>query len=330
MRRSLIQLLEIRLKRLMALMTVAVALGVGAVTQAGSYDADDFIVASFLGNSIAIFDHDFTFKSFLDDDFGMPTGLGFDADGILHAASLAQEVRQYQPNGNAVGSFTSGDLGMPFDIKVANSGHLFVGTETNLSVREFSDTGQSLRTYGGNSYGSVALLGSDVLWAGGSSNPAEIDVFDISSGSQTGTIPLDNGQFNAKTMFYASEIDAVLMTDSPDGPDSVFERSRDGALVREFATANDLVESAGITRGPNGDVFVTDFSLNSVFRWQADGTFIGEVPLTNVSGATQIVWAGNVIPEPPGLLLSALAACVPIVRRSRIRRTGDLQKVPPI
>jgi hypothetical protein len=63
-------------------------------------------------------------------------------------------------------------------------------------------------------------------------------------------------------------------------------------------------ESHGVTRGPDGDVYATDFvgqiaGVPRMHHWRADGTFVGTVIISEgpLVGPWGIVWAGNTIPR---------------------------------
>jgi hypothetical protein len=99
------------------------------------WDRDDFIItgAPNFPDRIGIFDHDFTFKGYLDQNFLGVQGMDFDAAGNLVAqASLTStaEVRVYSPSGTRIGGFTSNDPLLQFtgDIKVAPNGNFALGT----------------------------------------------------------------------------------------------------------------------------------------------------------------------------------------------------------
>src|SRR5947208_11216030 len=89
------------------------ALVVGAIwpPRAGAvgWDSDDFIVigAPNFSQYIGVFDHDFTFKGYLDNNFLGVRGMDFDPQGRLVAMSyLNPEVRIYNPDGTRAGGFT--------------------------------------------------------------------------------------------------------------------------------------------------------------------------------------------------------------------------------
>src|SRR5438552_17422476 len=93
------------------------------------WDRDDFIItgAPNFPQYIGIFDHDFTFKGYLDTNFLGVAGLDFDAQGRLVADSnLTGEVRVYDPSGVNVGGLTQANARMLFpagDVKVALYGN---------------------------------------------------------------------------------------------------------------------------------------------------------------------------------------------------------------
>src|SRR5438552_15803836 len=73
------------------------------------WDRDDFIItgAPNFSQYIGIFDHDFTFKGYLDTNFLGVRGMDFDAQGRLVAVSyLNPEIRVYNPDGSRAGGFT--------------------------------------------------------------------------------------------------------------------------------------------------------------------------------------------------------------------------------
>ncbi len=255
---------------------------------AQGWDSNDFLIAGFNSDNIAIYDENFTFKGFLDPSFNGVVPLDFTSSGNAVAAGRTPgEVREYDSAGTLVNSFTSGDLSLPIDGKTGPSDLYYVGTQsTSLAVRELDLSGTSIRSFGtGTPYVSVAILPGGILWAGGQTGT--IDLFDVATGLTTGTIVLDNGQVRAKSMFYSAATDTVLTTDSG----SVFERTASGAFVRRFTGFN--ISSSGVTRGPGDDVFATDCGSGSVNRWRADGTFVRKIALPELSCPAGIAWTGN-------------------------------------
>src|SRR6476620_9864949 len=92
------------------LIVVAIVLCVSARrASAVGWDGDDFIItgAPNFPQYIGVFDHDFTFKGYLDTTFLGVQGMDFDAQGRLVAvSSLSPEVRVYNPDGTRAGGFT--------------------------------------------------------------------------------------------------------------------------------------------------------------------------------------------------------------------------------
>src|SRR5690349_5385930 len=96
----------------LAVVIAAIVAGVlsSAPAFAVGWDGDDFIVigAPNFSQYIGVFDHDFTFKGYLETNFLGVQGMDFDAAGNLVAvASLSTnpEVRVYGPAGARIGGF---------------------------------------------------------------------------------------------------------------------------------------------------------------------------------------------------------------------------------
>ena len=299
-----------------------VAAAAPAAARADLIDGDDFMIAGFLSGTVAVYDRDFTFKGNLATGFDRVTGLDFDAAGNVVAVGRSpDEVRTYDPDGNRIAarSFTNTILGAPIDVKVgpgAGGGNLYVGTRVDL--REFAPDGTTLRQFDTGDYEGVAVLPGGVLWGGGGGF-AGIEVFDITTGANTATLAFDGGQQDATSMTYSAATDTVLLADNNSG--RLFERNTDGALVRVF-DAPGFASTYGATRGPGGDVFATNYENDAVYRWAADGTFLGSTALTGgLDGPINILWAGNsvpAVPEPGTIALTLLGAAGLLgVRRRR-------------
>src|SRR5687767_9538521 len=104
---------------MLAIAIVVFACADGA--RAIGWDSDDFLIgggADFTSR-IGVFDHDLTFKGYLDTFFPTVSGMDFDAGGRLVAVGGAvRTVRVYEPSGSIVGGFTRSDnlLGAAVDI----------------------------------------------------------------------------------------------------------------------------------------------------------------------------------------------------------------------
>jgi hypothetical protein len=293
------------------------------------FDRDDFLVAGYGAGNIGVYDRDFSFKGTFG-SISFPTGLDFDGLGNLVAASAYFNVNVYDNDGTQIRTFRTRDFGKA-DIKVGDNGFYYVrsgGFFSPPGLGEISPDGVLLRTLAlGNYDGGVAILPGGAIWAGGSDDlNIFLNVFDIASGNQTGSISLGDG-LAAGSMFYSALTNTVLIaTYEPHadferrGPFTVLELNTLGNVVRTF-TVSQRSGSAGVTRGPNGDVFATDFDENTVYQWKADGTFVRAINLPAANyGPAGIVWAGNVVPEPSSALLLFIALLTRISRT----RTGRM------
>ena len=254
------------------------------------WDEDDFIVAGFKSQNLVVFDSDFTFKGVLDGIFDEAAGLDFDDAGNLVAISSREEVRVFDSTGAIVSSFTNSDINSASEIAIGPAGNYYVST--HFDVRQFTPDGQSGNVYVKGNYTSVAVLPGrtgGVLWCGGV-QLSDVLIFDIESGSQLGSLPLDNGQQRATSMCYSPATHTVLLSAS----DAAYERQVDGTFVRSFTTSG-FDSGVAITRGPQGDVFVADSGDDGIYRFAADGTFIKFIDLSAIIDFPySIVWAGNI------------------------------------
>jgi hypothetical protein len=256
------------------------------------YSTTDFIVAGCDSQNVAVLNQSLVFQNNLATSFGCATGLDLLSSGNIVAASMSDEVRFYNPSGTLVSSFTDARVGNPIDIKAHPLGRLFISTQlTSDAISDFTQSGTFVRNLGVPvDYESVLVLPGNTLWAGGPNGI--IDVFNISSGTLTSTITLDNGQGNAESMYYSPSTNTVLIADIVTS--TVYERTTTGAFVRQFTGGN---AQFGVTRGPGGDVYATNCFAGAgseIYRWSATGTLISTTStLPNIQCPVNIIWAGN-------------------------------------
>ena len=299
------------------LMIALVVATCAAPVRATGWDNDDFIItgAPNFPDRIGIFDHDFTFKGYLDQNFVGVQGMDFDARGRLVALSaLNPEVRVYDPSGARVGGFaqTASPMLVPAgDLKVTPDGNYALGTSEN-GVRIFSPEGVFVRQYGDGSSPAIAFVPENKLWSGGRSTT--VNVFDTDSGALVGTFPIEQ-QTRASGMQYSPMSNTVLVLDIDRDLGGVFERDLTGGLVRQFHVPVPQTGTNGVTRGPGGHVFgTTDDFFVDVVDWQPGGTVARTINVYPVQiTAANILWAG-IVPEPSGAIIVS-ASCLILLRR---------------
>ncbi|MBC8105266.1 MAG: hypothetical protein H7Z14_01655 [Anaerolineae bacterium] len=284
--------------------------------EAIGWDSNDFLIGggSSFTSRIGVFDHDLTFKGYLDTNFVTVAGMDFDAQGRLVAvAGAMRSVRVYQPtNGAIVGGFTRQDdaLGSAADLKLAPDGSYVIGTNNfggGDGARRFQTDGSFVQQIGSGPIRAVAVVPGDKVWTGGIGTQ-HITVFDLASGTQTGTISIA-GISSFRSMAFSQSTNSVLVASNA----SVWELDLSGNLIRPFHA--DTMGLGSVARGPGGDVVAT--AGGNVVRWSPDGTLIGTFPSGEV-GTNGIVWAGNV-PEPGGLCV--VGACL-LMFGQRTRRSA--------
>jgi len=294
--------------------------------EAVGWDGDDFIItgAPHFPQYIGVFDHDFTFKGYLDNNFLGVAGMDFDAQGRLVADSLLTgEIRVYDPSGAKVGGFTQ--VGSPMlvpasDVKVAPDGDYVLGTSAN-GVRVFTPDGTFVRQYGDGKHAGVTLVPGNRLWAG-DAGPT-VSVFDYHTGEQIGGFAT-NQQVKSGLFRYYSSSNTVLMVDTDRDAGGVFERDLDGILLHQFHVPHAQISCTGATRGPGGDVYGThDVYAPSYFdlvRWSGDGIVLDQKTLSPVEIKTvAVLWAGSV-PEPGVAALMMTGINLLALRQGRRRR----------
>ena len=251
----------------------------------------EFYVADYGAGRIAVYNESFVFQRYLDTGFTNVAGLDFLPNGDLMAAGRSpSRIKIYNQSGGVVSDFTNGNIGFPIDAKTSPTNLIYVGSQ-NGNVPEFTTTGTFNRGFTTMGNDGIAVLPGNILWTGGDGYGNKIDVFDLTTGAKTSTIILDNGQSNAEAMYYSPQTNTVLIADS--GTGIIFERTTIGAFVRKFTGA---FVRYGVTRGPNGEVFGTDYSNRTVSRWSANGTFLGTYNIAaNVANPLNIVWTGNAL-----------------------------------
>lgn len=286
------------------------------------WDSNDFLIGggSSFTDRIGVFDHDLTFKGYLVTNAPTVAGMDFDAAGrLVVVAGALRSVRVFEPvNGTIVGGFTRQDdlLGTPGDLKVAPDGSYVVATQNfggGDGARQFATDGAFTRQLGSGWIVGAAVIPENRLWTGGVGSTG-VNVFDLGTGNQTGTIPIA-GVAGVNSMAYSASTNTVLIATIQSN--SVIEVGLDGALIRTF-DAPFVAKCNSVIRGPDGDVFATRSAAQTVLRWRADGLFLGETWMgAALGGVSGIVWAGNV-PE-PGVLSVVISPVFALALRVRRR-----------
>jgi len=308
--------------------------------RAVSFDSDDFLIVGREGSEgIHVFDHDFTPKDRLVTIAAMGgSGIDFDSQGNVVYVGISPRqilVKNTTPTQHTSTPVANG----AGDVVVAPNGNYIVASST---IQERTPDGAIVRSFGSGGYSSVAILPGNILWAGTHNVNApgqDIQVYDLNTGQLINSLPLHvpAGQLYVGDIFYSKLTNTVLMgngradSNIPGATAAAFELDLAGNLLRTFSTppsstaVYNFINSNGITRGPNGDVFATDHSDMHPTRlghWKADGTFVGYVPaqtaftLANPQG---ILWAGNFVPEPAtaSLLIGGIGYVHLALRRRR-------------
>lgn len=308
-----------------ALLLNALSVGISSATAIG-FDNDDFLITSFSVGTIGVYDRDLTYKGLLEDNFAKIGAIEFDLEGNLVAASQHSdagdaELRVYGGSGMRLASqgFTNPSMLAPSDLDQAPNGNYYIATQAR--VGEFSPSGTHIAWFMDDvpaHMSGVAVLPGGVVWGGGSPGQPYLNVYDPLTHDQIGSIALDHGQKGANHLHYSRTTNTVLAADWLGN--AIVERDTSGNYLRRF-TAPGFVTPSNVARGPGGHVFSLVPSSNSLYRWDADGNFLGFTSLGgSVSGPTKILWAGNSVPEPSSIGLVGICALAVLGRISDFQR----------
>ncbi len=315
--------------RLILFFSASFIVGIQWAAAQTPFDNNDFIIVCTNfggGEENSVFDENLVRKGSIGSFGFYATGYGAGRVAVAERYDLGPVIRIYNSDGSNTSINRPSSNG---DIEALNNGNFIVSGTTLPSgntgpIKELGPTGAVLRTIGTLPYRSVAVVPGNLLWAG-MPNSNMIDVFDLSTGLIVNSFALTNGQDDAFTMHYSPETNTVLITDQREIlatlPNVAFELDLTGAFLRAFAPPVDFVAPMeagfGVTRGPGGDVFVTDIQYSRVYRWKADGTFASFSDTFPGARPADIVWTGS-IPEPTaGVLALAGAVAAMFVCRRR-------------
>lgn len=280
------------------------------------FDRDDFIIAGGDSDNIGVFDADLSFKGYLDASIDNPFQLAFDNLGRVVVAAQGQpEIRVYDATGNRPPSlsFTHPNLGIPGNIAVDAGGNYFVATQSDqLYLQTFTPNGLNLGTVGSDRVDAVVALPNGELWTGRAFG--SVNVFETATGAFKKSLPISL----VSNLSYSAATDTVFVGDVV--METIREFSTDGTLLREFV-APGLVNPEAIVRGPDNDVFATS-AQTGVFRWKADGTFIGVTSMeSHLQFLGGMLWAGNAVPEPHSVSMVSIIVISTCACRNSRRKT---------
>lgn len=268
--------------------------------QAIGWDSDDFIISvgpSFI-TKIGVFDHDLTFKGYLDDNFIIVAGMDFNAAGQLVAAGggNAREVRVYDSSGARVGGFSNPTLlAKAGQLDVAPNGNYLIasgefnGPPGTVSVREFTPQGALVHEFLARGAFGASAIPTNRVWSGQAGSTG-VDVYDLSTAQNLGTISIA-GLDGVEEIVYDPQTNTVLIATTESG--AVIETDLLGTVIRTFPTPDNR-GLTDVTRGPDGDLFAT--RGHTIYRWNSNGQFVSATTFPDMAVAS-ISWAGT-IPEP--------------------------------
>ena len=197
-----------------------------------------------------------------------PYDIAIDGTGNVFTANGNNTVSKLNSSGTSQALFTGGGLDVPYAVAIDSSANVWVAnadvaTRAN-SISKFSNTGTPTAYTGGGLANPVALA----VDAGGNVWAANFDAPSISKMSSTG-VPLSGTGYATP-----NETSALAV----DGSNTVWTTNLDGSVSR-FANSGTAISpstgyvSAGATSGvgiaidASGNVWTTDYYLNSVFEY---------------------------------------------------------------
>jgi sugar lactone lactonase YvrE len=205
-----------------------------------------------------------------------PAGIAIGPTGNVYAFDYEKDtVHEYSSSGVPLSTLTVPSTlpaGFPVTVALAvdGAGNLYVAADGFTPVMKFDPAGTEVATLGPDQSVSIAIYGS-VLYAQEGSGPgAEIDAYDLPSGSLEWSIPgLDIGQVMTGGSAVAAGASGIFVA----APNHSIQRfGLDGSPVGSWGSLaiDDYVASSAVA-DVAGNVYVADSANSRIIRYDAQG-----------------------------------------------------------
>jgi streptogramin lyase len=200
-----------------------------------------------------------------------PYDIAIDGTGNVFTANGNNTVSKLSPAGASLGLFTGGGMDVPYALAIDSSENVWVAnSDLSLqpnSITKFSNTGTpaTLTAYTGGGLNIPVALAIDAagnVWA------ANFEAPSISKFSSTG-VPLSGSGYTTPNNTSKLVVDGsnTVWTANVDGSISRFANSGTAISPATGYVSPDATAVVGIAVDPSGNVWTTDYYVNSVFEF---------------------------------------------------------------
>ena len=200
-----------------------------------------------------------------------PYSVAIDASGDVFSANGNNTVTKFNSAGTVLGLFTGGGLDVPYYVAVDGSGNIWVPNGHQAShadsISKFSNSGTAAGTMGylGGGLASpvgVAIDASGNVWA------ANFDAASVSEFNSAG-VALSGAGYAAPSATTSIAVDGsnTVWTSNVDGSVSRFSNSGAAISPTTGYQAKGATAGVGIAIDASGNVWTTDYYVNSLFEY---------------------------------------------------------------
>ncbi len=284
--------------------------------------ADVFYVTIWEGDSVRKYDslgNYYPLES-LTSHLSEPRGIAIDGQGNIFVANrTASNVVKFDRNGQYLGVFASGftqAVGLIFD----STGNLYVSDIGDNKIYKFDANGSSFGVFADQNL-----------------NGGEFMAFD-----STGRLYVSNFHSNSVSRYDQNGNPlGFFISSGLQNPRGIFLNSQDDLFVANWTTGirkfdtngsltqvitDNLNDPMGLTRSPNGEIYVSNLGNNTITRYQANGNYIDSI------NTTVRPWqvAFSTVPEPSTYILCTLCVlCIVGIERFQ-RKRPVRSKISPV